>query len=156
LKRGSKENASINDPFDPWDALEILENRAQHPDFFGRWRAFARACSHAVPKLPAKARGWIAVADRYEDGRITEDQLTKVRDKAWTYLKASRAAFARSDRLPGLSMAWLRLWPDHDADHWYETAHYFLTDCEAAGLSVTIWWPLLQSSFSDFLGEVQV
>ncbi len=137
---------------DPWDVIEVLENHVHDPGFSEKWRAFVRACSLAMPALPGKARGWIAAADKYEQGRVTADELTAVRVRAWKYRDARKVTASKGE-MSRLRMAMHRLWPGHDADHWADFAWLFLQDCETAGVPESNWWPLLRSSFPDILGH---
>lgn len=146
-----KEVFAIDSVLDPWDALEILERHAHQPGFAVRWRAFLRACSVLLlPDLPAEASEWVAAADEFDQGRLTPDQLTEARVRAWQVYDAQRDSSPASV-LSGLRAVMHRLWPELDAKQWYEAARHFLDSCDAAGLEVEEWWPLLREQFADIL-----
>ena len=116
------------------DILEVLEAHSSRRGFAERWRAFMRDC--AVPllaTLPQDAGDWVAAADEFEAGRLSEAALTQCRVRAWTLHDAIQNSPQRpTSLLSGLQVAMYRLWPT--SDDWYVEAVYFLEACREAGL----------------------
>jgi hypothetical protein len=101
--------------------------------------------------LPPEAQAWIASADEYDEGRITADQLTAVRE-ADRYF-GERFEKATVEERGGLSAAKHRLWPELDSrpEGWHSTAWYFLHWCAGAGVEEPILVELLREHFGPFL-----
>lgn len=135
----------------PWDSLDVLEQHVRDPDFSERLRVFLRACSILLlPRLPVEAIEWVAAADEFEKGNLTEGEVTNVRVKAIRFHDARRESSPKSE-LSGLWAILYRLWPKHDIVHWDEAACHFLHLCEDAGLPQEQWWPLLRDAFPHLL-----
>ena len=128
----------------------VAARYASDPGLQKVWRSFARACSHRLADLPGEARAWIASADEYDDGRITADQLTAIRE-ADRYFD-ERFEQATLEERAALSAAKHRLWPelDFDPDGWHSTAWYFLHWCASAGVEEPALVELLRQHFGPF------
>jgi len=130
-----------------------LERYSHEPDFNNQWRGFLRDCSLLLlPSLPREATEWAAVADDFEAGRLSADELTAARVRAWQFHDSRNASPA--SELSGLRVVMYRLWPP-DLDRWHDSAWHFLRYLKRAGVNEKQWWPLLQRRFSDILGGQQ-
>ncbi len=112
---------------------------------------FARACSHRLQGLPPDAQAWIAIADDYDDGRISAEQMTAVREADRFF--SQRFDQATVEERGALSAAYHRLWAELDTypDNWHSTAWYFLHWCAGAGVKEPILVELLRENFAPFL-----
>ena len=126
-----------------------MERYAADPDFQKSWRSFARACSQRLTGLPPEAQAWIAAADDYDDGRITADQLTAVREADRFF--DERFEQATVEEQGALSAAKHRLWTELDPDGWHSSAWYFLHWCASAGVEEPTLVKLLRQNFGPFL-----
>lgn len=127
-----------------------MERFAADPDFQLAWRGFARACNHLLPDPPPDAKAWIAVADEYDAGRLSVEQLTAAREQMSGTFAALFEAATMKERA-ALSAAGHRLWPKLDPAGWQETAWYFLNWCATAGIEEPTLVQLLRQNFGPFL-----
>jgi hypothetical protein len=129
----------------------VLERYAADPGLQKAWRCFARACTHRLTRLPSEAQAWVATADEYDDGRITADQMTAVREADRFF--SERFEQATVEERGALSAAKHRLWAElsTDPDGWHSTAWYFLHWCAGAGVEEPTLVELLRQHFGPFL-----
>jgi hypothetical protein len=128
-----------------------LEDYDHEPDFESRWREFVRDCSVLLlPALPLKAEEWVVVADEFEAGRLSADELTAARVRAWQFHDIRRDTAPPSE-LSGIRAVMYRLWPP-DEGYWHESAWHFLHFLVDTGLPEGRWWPLLRARFGGILG----
>lgn len=129
----------------------MVARYAADPGLQEAWRSFARACSHRLADLPPEAQAWIASADDYDEGRITADQLTAIREADRFF--DERFEQATLEERAALCAAMHRLWPklDSDPDEWQDTAWYFLNWCATAGVEEPILIELLRDHIGPLL-----
>jgi hypothetical protein len=139
---------TVESPRIDWDAFDQLEerwDRRRRPN----WRRFLRACAVALlDRLPPEAGQWVAEADRYEKGELSEREIAQVRDEACRFCSARRAT-ASAAEMCGLQVAKYRLHPlKHDwvRDEYDQTCN-FIIDCAQAGLSSEFLSQLVREHF---------
>jgi len=122
----------------------VVARYAADPCLQKAWRSFARACSHRLADLPPEVHAWIASADEYDEGRITADQLTAIREADRFFDEQFEKASL--EQRAALCAAQHRLWPelDSDPDGWHSTAWYFLNWCATAGVEEPVLVELLR------------
>ncbi len=151
--RSATEDAPISEVSEPWDSLDMLECTEHEPDFDNRWRGFLRDCTALLlAGLPPEAARWAAVADEFEAGRLTAEELTAARILAWQFHDARRDVCTPTE-LSGLRAVMCRLWPSNDG-RWREGAWHFLHMLSDAGLPEDRWWPLLRTRFVSVIGRI--
>lgn len=134
----------------PWEAIELLEQKASMEGFRNRWRAFLRDTISRIPHLPVEAAIWNAAADAFEQSKLDAEGLTEVRVAAWGFHDSRRGSYTPVE-LAAIRGAMYRLWPVIDAEHWCDSAHQFFLYCLAAGLDEDVWGPIFVSHFADLI-----
>lgn len=135
----------------PWEWLEPLEARADHPSFPMRWRKFMADCVAAIlPDLPPEARAWAEAADAFDRGRLPDGSIVKLVGRAWIFLNDRPAGTPAAERA-GLLVVIGGLATQFDPARWQEAADLFLADCQGAGMSDALLAELFERHFGDLV-----
>lgn len=142
--------ASVGMPPGPWDALDRLEAKCSDPTFPGRWSNFVLACAESIlPGLPAETRDWVEAAAQFDRGERLATELKELYETA-EVLDRSRDNSdpwpIRYGQIVALTALGVRF-AGFDTSRWHEGAWHFLNCCEAAGLSHSLLFALLQRHF---------
>lgn len=139
---------NVESPRIDWETFNQVEegwDRQCRPN----WRRFLRACAVALlDRLPPEAGAWVAAADRYEQGTLSDADLAQVREQACRFTRA-REATASQAELCGLSVAMYRLFPlkeDWRRDEYDQTCN-FIESGIVAGMSNALLNQLLREHF---------
>lgn len=89
---------------------------------------------------------WMAEADRYEQGELSEREATAARVSACKFLDARKSDASKAE-LEGMLVIMSRLWPDEDRAHWDNEGEEFIYKCIEAGLDYTLLIELLHEHF---------
>jgi hypothetical protein len=135
----------------PWDAIELLEEHATVPAFVARWRQFLASTEKLLlPQLPSEASQWLAAADSFDEGRLSNKEIEAIRVSALRFIDARRSHSTEAV-LNGLHAVIWRLWPPDSLSDWYEAAWHFLQYCSDAGLAEASLLALLTDAFGEWL-----
>lgn len=127
-----------------WKAFDRVEWR-WHGRCPPTWRKFLRACAVVLlDRLPKEATDWLAEADRFEQGQLSDQELTLARERALRYHDAGRTSMTEAD-LNGLWIVMARMWPE--SEQWDFEAECFIQSCIEAEIDIGLLVQLLHEHF---------